>query len=138
MITNFEKKTERQAEEFKNGMEAFRKIIREQTDDPLTVTPLRKKLDKKEGVLHLFDIEQTHPVKDSRRVTLAINTEGNICCYFFGENKNNHEGVEYREVGLYDLQKSNLRHTYRLRKWRHSNDFLPLYPKLTEWVNAGN
>ncbi len=138
MITNLKKRTERQAEEFQNGMEAFRKAISEQTDDPLTVTPLRKKLDRKEGILHLFDLEQTHPVKNSRKVTLAINTEGYIRCYFFGENKSGHEGVEYQEVEEYELKKSKLRHISRLRKWRHSNDFLPLYPKLTDWINAGN
>lgn len=119
-------------------MKAFRNLLSKKTPEELIVTPIEKLLDKKDGILHFFSIEQTAPTKGSRKVTLAINTEGYVRVQFFGEIKNGHEGVEYEEVGEYEIEKSHLRHIYEIKRWRHSNDFLPLYPKLTEWVNAGN
>lgn len=137
MIVNFQKKTERQTEEFKKGMEAFRNLLSKKTPKELVVTPIEKLLDKKNGLLHLFSIEQSAPTKGSRKVTLAINTKGAVRVQFFGEIKNGHEGPEYDEIGEYELQKP-LRHAHYLKKWWYSNDFVSLYPKLTEWISAGN
>ena len=111
MITNLKKQTQRPAQEFSNGMKAFR---------------------------NLLSNEQKNPVKGSRKVTLAINTEGGVRCYFFGENKSGHEGTEYDEVGEYELQKSHLRHAFQLKKWRYPNDFVLIHPKLIDWINSGN
>jgi hypothetical protein len=138
MITNLKKQTQRPAQEFSNGMKAFRNLLSKKTPEELVVTPLQKLLDKKDGLLHLFSIEQKNPVKGSRKVTLAINTEGGVRCYFFGENKSGHEGTEYDEVGEYELQKSHLRHAFQLKKWRYPNDFVLIHPKLIDWINSGN